>query len=145
MGTFSVWHWVIVFTLIVILAPVLGIIMAGKEREIGRLAYAFRAGGVIFLSLVAQYLVRNSFEIDPSNSAFVGLGILAINTLFLFLLARWSVHRLSEIGISRWAALFLIVPLLNIILVLSLCFLRGKEQRGHLGDNQTVERRTMSN
>ena len=100
MGTFSVWHWLIV--LIVLLSPAIGVLNAGKVGELERGAYALRIVVLFLLGMVLTVLFPGLFQEGTREAFFAGLVGFVYNLVALFLYSRWSVHRLRNMGWYTW-------------------------------------------
>lgn len=121
-----------------ILPFAIGALSAGSTASIGRVAYAVRLlavlGALVFsvfalFSLLAQASEGTGDQLPTSDFPFATIMVsaFAVVVLLPFLLGRWSSLRLNHIGWTRWLALLLYVPPANVILLILLCVMPGKE------------------
>lgn len=128
MGTFSIWHWIIVLS--VFGAPVIAIASASREKTLSRLPYFWRVASLIAATLVLRLLVEVLVSEPPSVAgAIVGLGWIVALVIFGILGALWSVHRVQEVGASKWWSLLLLVPAVNLIHIAFLFFYSGQKAK----------------
>jgi uncharacterized membrane protein YhaH (DUF805 family) len=113
MGSFSIWHWLIVVAYIA--TVVVPVAAASYEKRISRKDYAIRVaaffGAVIVLSVVGQMI--------GDTGQIVALALGYVFAIFIYI---WSVHRTQDIGWSRWLNLLMIVPIVALIWWLILLF-----------------------
>lgn len=108
MGTFSIWHWLIV--LLVLLIPV---VLVGYARaKLPRLGFTLRFVGAALVSVVA-----GAFAEDVPAAAIVAI----VPGLLMY---RWTALRLNDVGWNRWLALLWFLWPVGLILSLALCFKR---------------------
>jgi uncharacterized membrane protein YhaH (DUF805 family) len=108
----------LIYPFIVIFA-VLGIATAGDVKQLPRKGYALR----VSILLIVYYVF--GFVLAASRSVELFLATAPIHLAAVVIATRWSAHRLNHIGRSRWWALSLSLPLLNLIPVLALCLIPG--------------------
>ena len=125
MGAFSIWHWIIVLG--VLLTPLLPIFLASADKRLTRGEYAIRtlcAVGVgILLNLIG------------SASVILALPALVITIILYVLTVSWTVHRLQDVGASRWVALLFILPFIGFIVWIALMFVPTKGESASSGRN----------
>jgi hypothetical protein len=100
MGSPSIWHWLIVLALALIVVP---IALASQQKMLGRKAYALRTGPLFVAGALVSLF--NSLQLLLAIITLVG-------SVFVIL---WSVHRTQDIGWSRWLNLLFLVPLGGIV------------------------------
>ncbi len=118
MGTFSIWHWLIV--LCILAANVVPIKIASKDKTLTRLPYFFR---ILILVVVAVFLKSLGGTSDRIEIVF---GILATTIVVTVFGTLWAVHRVQDIGWSKWWSLLLLVPPANLIYSLALLLWPGR-------------------
>ena len=125
MGTFSIWHWIIVWhiVLIVFLGTVIPIVSANKDKTLARLPYFYRILALFVAGLVffVTGLVLGILSEWPDILG-VGLIILTVCLALVMwvLLFLWSVYRAQDIGWSKWWTLLFTVPGANLYLLVIL-------------------------
>ena len=116
MGTFSIWHWLIV--LIVFVGPVIPIALANKDKTLARLLYFYR-----ILALVAVGLLLGILSEWSDNLGVVLIVLIVCLVLAMWVLEYlWSVHRAQDIGWSKWWTLLFVLPGINLIYLLVILF-----------------------
>lgn len=104
---------------------VVAIVSAGRSAVLFRNDFAMR----IVLSFGAAFVVTFFLGVDLWRGELtferVNLLSLVISLTISFLYGRWCALRLNHIGWSRWLALLLLVPLVNILGLLVLFFIPG--------------------
>ena len=116
MGTFSIWHWLIV--LIVFVGPVIPIALANKDKTLARLPYFYR-----ILALVAVGLLLGILSEWSDNLGVVLIVLIVCLVLAMWVLEYlWSVHRAQDIGWSKWWTLLFVLPGINLIYLLVILF-----------------------
>lgn len=119
MGTFSIWHWLIVLVGFVIV-PVTTITLAKKEKSLARLPYLYRIIGLLAAGLVIRFVGEQT---DNPGAAipmvFVALCVWILQYL-------WMVHRTQDIGWSKWWVLLTTIPLVNLVYGLVILFVPGR-------------------
>ena len=122
-GTFDIFDWVAVLTLVLI--TTVPIYMASKEKTLTRGPYFFRVLSLfIFGNVLKGAVLEILSALDDRVDFFAivnGISIL----IFWSLTVLWSVHRVQDIGCSKWWNL-LILPL-NLIYLLLILFWPGRE------------------
>lgn len=107
MGTFSIWHWLIVslvFLPIIIAAVVVHKTSFGPER-IGRRDYVVRVVGIGLLAGV----------IGAIDSEMTRLISFILSLVAIGLIPYWTIHRLYDMGWqNKYAALLVTIPLLGL-------------------------------
>ena len=119
MGTFSIWHWLIVLS--VLAANVAPIKLANKGKTLTRLPYFFR---FLILVVVAVFLKSLGGTSDRIEIVFGILATIIVMAVFGML---WAVHRVQDIGWSKWWSLLLLVPAANLIYLLALLLWPGRK------------------
>jgi len=114
-GTFSIFHWLIVL-LVILGIGILPIALASKSKTLARGPYALRT---IPATVVMVLIAAASAELDY---------VVLVNLVIWVLLLLWSVHRLQDIGWSRWWCLLSFLPFLGLLFWLALLFVPGKPQ-----------------
>ncbi len=120
MGTFSIWHWLIVLFFI-LLVPLVPILAASSSKTLTRKPYALRTIG----AYAAMFGIAFAFGAGGGGLG-SGLGMV-INIVISILIILWSVHRTQDIGWSKWWCLLMFVPLVGLIFWLVLLFRAGKQ------------------
>lgn len=118
------------FVFLTLAVPVATIPLTNKNKTLSRLPYFWRLLGVWAVGLVLS-LVFYEFRDRTSDQTGVVVGIivyLGSVTLGVFE-TLWSVHRIQDIGQSKWWTLFLLVPVVNLIYVAVMIFCPGQEAR----------------
>jgi len=118
MGTFAIWHWFIV--LAILLMPLLPIFLASADERLTRTEYLARSLGVI----VAGFVLNGIATLAP----FLFLLSLPLTILSYFLFLLWTVHRLQDVGGSRWVAFLFILPFVGIFVWIALIFIPTEEE-----------------
>lgn len=121
MGTFSIWHWVIVLSIFG--APVIAIASASRDKPLPRMPYFWRAAGLLLTGGILWLYVEN----QSTEVAHVALAVLVLMWVVAivvlgFLGTLWSVYRIQDIGRSKWWSLLLLVPLIALFYVIFLIF-----------------------
>ncbi len=108
MGTFSIWHWLIV--LMVFAGPVIPIALANKDKTLTRLPYFYRIAGGLVLGILSEW---------SDNLSVVLIVVIVCIALAMWVLEYlWSVHRAQDIGWSKWWTLLFVLPGINLIYLL---------------------------
>ncbi len=111
MGTFSIWHWIIV--LVVIVAWVLGAWTAWS-RHLTYKQYLIAYGTVFVAGLITEFISST-----PSEGAWRAILIPVALLLISFTGVHITVRRLHTIGWKRWMG---VVPVLNSVVSLVMLF-----------------------
>lgn len=122
MGTFSIWHWLIV--LMVYVGPVIPIALASESKILARLPYFYRILAIfvpVVVGLVLGILRELSNSLGMVLIIVIVCGTLAMSVLNYL----WSVHRAQDIGWSKWWTLLFVVPGINLIYFLVILFQPG--------------------
>ena len=114
MGTFSIWHWIIV--LMYFGVPLIPIALANREVRLSRMPYFQR---VLVLLISGFALLVLAADFDGGGLIWFALFLSAAVAIQVYL-CLWSVHRVQDIGWSRLLNLLLIVPTANVIFVLAI-------------------------
>ena len=123
MGTFSIWHWLIVIA-VVMLVGLVPILAASSKKTLARKAYALRTISAYGAMLLIGFLAGATEGEAASSLLASGVGLLMNLTLAILALV-WSVHRVQDIGWAKWWCLLLFVPLVGLIFWLVLLFKPG--------------------
>ena len=118
MGSFSIFHWVIVLLLFIV--PIVLIILASADKTMSRGGFAIRVI-VMFAIATVVGLVPYGDDLLIENLVITIMGL-----VFALITTVWSVHRLNEIGWSRWWALLTWVPFVNFVMLAVLSFKGAK-------------------
>lgn len=113
MGTFSVWHWLIV--LLVLGVPVAAVATERSGRAIPRGRYALCLLGVVAYGVVARAIVHIGVLGDHGAAIFAVVYVLGLLVL-LFFYNRAVVRRLRDAGHGKGLAYAGVVPVLNVLL-----------------------------
>jgi len=125
MGTFSIWHWIIV--LVFIGVPVTAIAFANGHKTLSRLPYFWRTLGVWAANLGLWFVADGLPDTASDQTMAATILVFCIVALILGVLETlWSVHRIQEIGGSKWWSLLLWVPAVNLIYIAFLIFYPGQ-------------------
>lgn len=128
MGTFSIWHWLIVLIALIVLAsPAIVIALASPVKTLRRMPYVWRILGAVVL-IFALALILNGLigeEPDPATAA-LGLIALPVELAVYVLVVLWSVHRIQATGLSRWWNLILCLPFVNLLWIVVLMVIPGR-------------------
>lgn len=115
MGTFSIWHWLIVLVYFVVV-PVTAIVLAKKDKTLARLPYLYRLIAIFVVGMAGKFVGEQT----------VNLGVFVVLVcvfLFMWLLQYlWAVHRTQDIGWSKWWVLLTIIPLVNVVYIFVILF-----------------------
>lgn len=118
--------WELIIVLFVVFLPVVGIATAGQVKQLQRASYALRVLGLLVFSFILSFVVEEFKGTAASDGIFVAALLISIVVALLW--ARWSAHRLNHLGRTRWWALLLLVPFVNLITIIVLCLVPGKAQ-----------------
>ena len=121
MGTFSIWHWLIV--LMVLVMPSIPIAVANKDKRLARLPYFYRILALIVVGVMFKVLSERSD--DPG--AIIIVMLVGVWIALWVLQFVWSVHRAQDIGWSKWWTLLFVVPGINLLYVLAILFWPGRK------------------
>lgn len=123
--TFSIWHVLVI--VISVAVPVAAIVTTGQAHRLNRLGYGLRVLGLVVLNAVlgvlASFRLEGGGTLPPAEGLAIALGYIVA----FFLAVRWTAQRLNDIGSSRWLAVLIAVPLVNLILVIVLLII-GSEK-----------------
>jgi hypothetical protein len=120
MGSFSIWHWLIVLAIFA-LVPLVPILAASPKKTLTRKPYALRTIGVYVAMFVIGFILG-----VVGGDAGSGISFL-LNLILGILIVLWSVHRVQNIGWAKWWCLLLFVPLVGLIFWLVLLFAPGRQ------------------
>ena len=126
----------ILTVLLMVLAPVVGIATAGREKHLLRANYAVLVGGLLLVNFILSAIVDVGDIADatgPAAAVAVAVLMLAVVAITTFFGARWSGHRLNHLGWSRWWALLLIVPIINVLTIIGFCVVPGQQRASDTG------------
>ena len=126
MGTFSVWHWLIV--LLVFGVPVAAVATEKSGRAIPRGRYALWFLGVVAYGTVARVVAESGVLGDQGGAIFALVYLLGLLVL-LFFYNRAVVRRLRDVGHGKGLAYAGAVPMLNLLLAVYLLVRRGATAR----------------
>lgn len=118
MGTFSIWHWLIV---LMVLGVIFGSIVAAvlTRSHLRRGQYTTRFAIYVVTSTAIAILV------NVSEEAAVVLPMIPLGWVLMFLIYRWTAMRLNDVGWNRWWSLLWLIPLVGIVLGIVLCIKDG--------------------
>ncbi len=120
------WHWSL--ELLFYFAPTLiGILGTARQSILVRNDFAMRVILSVFVSLLVLYFSVYRVARELSLLDDLNLMLFAAGILLSFLYGRWCTLRLNHIGWSRWFALLLLVPIVNILGVIALFFIPGRK------------------
>ena len=119
MGTFSIWHWLIV--LLVFGVPVVAVATERSGRAIPRGKYALWWVGLFAYGAIAKVVIDSGVLVDESAAVFVLVYFLGL-ALLLFLYNRAVVQRLRDAGHGKALAYVGVVPFVNLLLAIYLLF-----------------------
>jgi uncharacterized membrane protein YhaH (DUF805 family) len=127
MGTFSIWHWVIVLIVLGIFVgiPYIAIANTPPERRANR-----KEVGVAALGLIAYVFLTNLVsaarpaEEAPGVMLAVFIGGLVLNLW----IARVLAARCQDIGCNRYWAMLIAVPFVNLIFIATVAVIPGRDQ-----------------
>ncbi len=125
MGTFSIWHWLIIL-LATLLPAMVAIFAADQTKRLNRKQYAIRLL-ILFIAIFGLFSIASLAFGAPDDAlgfGVVGLGM-TLSLVAQVLLVLWSVHRVQDIGWSRWICLLYLVPGVGTILWFILLFKAG--------------------
>jgi len=125
-GTISIWHLFIVLAYLVL--SIVPILAASPDIGLARKPYALRTISG-FVAAVVISVISRAMDLGVGSNI-IGSIVGAVLTVFLVL---WSVHRVQDIGWSKWWCLFFLVPGVSLIVWLVLLFKPGAG-----GSDQTV-------
>ena len=125
MGSLSIWHWLIVL-LVVGLAGIVPIFAANASKTLPRGPYAIRT----LASYLAIFVM--STVTAAAGNAFLSIIELLINGVLGILIVLWSVHRVQDIGWSKWWCLLFFVPLVGIVFWFVLLFKMGEQRNARM-------------
>lgn len=122
MGSFSLWHWLIVVVGVGI--PLAVIALTSAERRTSRGAYFAWLVGT--LAAIAATRVAVGQVRDVSMSGQLALGQLVLSWVLFGFLIRAAVGRLQDAGHRRWWAMLFVVPVLNLVAYIVIGCLRPR-------------------
>jgi len=118
MEHFSMWLWLIV--LFICLLPIVSIKLASDDKTMNRGAFGIRTILMVLIGIIVAVIPGDA-------NIVISLAITAAALVYDFFMTVWAVHRLNEIGWSRWWAYLIWFPLLNLAMLLILCFKKSKQ------------------
>lgn len=137
--TFSIWHVLVI--VISVAVPVAAVLTTGQPRRLNRLGYGLRVLGLVVLNAVlgafASFRLEGGGTLPLPEAIVVALGYLVA----FFFAVRWTAQRLNDIGSSRWLAVLIAVPLVNLILVIVLLIIGSEKPEA--ADDADEEREAM--
>ena len=129
MGTFSIWHWLIVLV-IYLLVIIIPIATVRPSTRVSRKTFAIR-GSVIVVALIGIGVLLGHLSPDVTSPLDPELadGLLSLASLVAAIpFVRWSSGRAQDAGWSKWRCLVFMVPVANIILVIQLLFVETRQE-----------------
>ena len=137
MGTFSIWHAVIVLIVLAFFAiPVVAIARTRADDLRGR-AKVWKVFGAIFLLVVAQSIAQSA--LPPGQVAPILLGSMIVGVFISYWAARTLAARCQDLSWSRWVALVQLIPLVNLMFFIVLGTLRSRQPASAQGDAAMAE------
>lgn len=127
MGTFSIWHWIIVMILVgtPIGLALFGVSSVSPEARIGRQGYVLRTLSAIVGLIVLGGVL--STTAGTNNEGITRLAGLLIFYAVLFMWFRWSAARAQDIGRGgKWLTLWFLFPALGFLVWFPLAFRHSK-------------------
>lgn len=117
MGSFSLWHWIIL--LLIIFVPL--ILIDRARTPLARKPFTLRVltvlGILLVLDFIAPFLGRPTIYM-------VALSLMG--AIYGFILWRWVARRCLDIGRSKWWTLLLYIPMINILMIIALFFVPSR-------------------
>lgn len=119
MGTFSIWHWLVVLAVIIfsIGLPILAILNENTDQRLGRLHFLGWLVIPTAINVVASMIARGT-QAELLITAATGIIWLAI----IYPLFQRYVRRARDAGMGKGIAYWSIVPLVNIVTTFILLF-----------------------
>jgi hypothetical protein len=119
MGTFSIWHWIIVLGIFGI--PALAVWLEKSDVSLKRHQFLLRLIGVVVAAAIVGYVT--GYLVSPADYA-QAQGLLSILTWVLWdiFFYRWLVQRARDAGMGKAIAYWAIVPVVNVVVLLILLF-----------------------
>ncbi|MGD1879144.1 MAG: DUF805 domain-containing protein [Kiloniellaceae bacterium] len=124
MGNFSIWHWLILIAVSGVLIGAIPIAFASPVRTLSRRPYALRTLAAFLAMLVLSSLTKSA----GGGSAFLSIIDVIVSVVLWIQIVVWSVHRVNNIGWSKWWCLLILLPLVNIVFWFVLLFKIGEQR-----------------
>lgn len=124
------WVFKVGVPLTMVLVTVLAVALSSRDKKLTRVRYAVRATVATLLMalliLVIPRAVQGGHKIDTITPLFCLLVAFVVSIVLVI----WSVHRLQDIGWSRWIGLVMGVPVVSFAMMVMLIAWPGG-QKGH--------------
>ena len=128
MGTFSIWHWIIVLIVLgVWFIPLVAVYRENSNKIIGRLGFLKWLGIFYGIPIVSVIIGRLDLIEENTIDIIGGLGYLCA-LIFVYPFFQNVVRRSRDSGMEKLIAYLTIIPLVDIITILILVFKRTKPQ-----------------
>ena len=124
MGNFSIWHWLILIAVSGVLIGAIPIAFASPVRTLSRRPYALRT----LAAFMAMLVLSSPTKSAGGGSAFLRIIDVIVSVVLWIQIVVWSVHRVNNIGRSKWWCLLILLPLVNIVFWFVLLFKIGEQR-----------------
>ncbi len=130
MGSFSLWHWIIV--LLIIFVPL--ILIDRARTPLARKKYTLQV-----LTVLGILLLLNLIVALLGHPPIFMMAVSLMGAIYGFILWRWVARRCLDIGRSKWWALLLYVPFVNILTIIALFFVASRPSPAQTDIRETFD------
>lgn len=110
------------------IAWIIGVYIENTDKRIGRFEFTRWLIGLTVLNIIASVILSGIFNTNSMSMLITGLiaDMIIIGACF-FVFAKVVVQRFRDINWDKYAAYLFMLPIMNIFLLIVLCFKAGTE------------------